>query len=69
MREDYLDKDSFFDYICMHFSLSGEARFLAHNILDYIAVQGCSYEEQQELLSVLLDGIGLTKEEFKKVHL
>ena len=68
MREEkYMNKDQFHDYILNNFTMDGTSLRLVHNILDYVAVQGCCYEDQQALLSALLDGIGLTEEEIGMV--
>ena len=68
-KEKYMDKEQFYNYICENFSLNGTSLRLIRNILDYRAVQGCPYEEQQAMLSALLDGFGLTEKEIWKVRL
>lgn len=50
-------------YIEHHFTLNSTARHLVRNILDYVAVQGEDDDITLELLTTLLDGIGITKEE------
>lgn len=70
MREEkYMNKDQFYEYVRENFTLDGTSLRLIRNILDYVAVQGCPYKEQQALLSALLDGFGLTEEEFRTVML
>ena len=65
-----MNKEEFLKYIAENFTISGEARRLIENILDYVAVQGMSEEEQYYTLDMLLDGtIGLRESEIKNIKL
>lgn len=64
-----MGRDEFYQYILDNFTLSGEAARLVNNILQYVEMQGVSENEQYYMLSFLLDGIGLSDSEIKKVYL
>ena len=65
-----MNKEEFLEYIAKNFTISGEARRLVESILDYVAVQGMSEEEQHYTLYMLLDGaIGLEQSEINSIKL
>lgn len=65
-----MNKEEFMEYVAENFTISGEARRLIENILDYVAVQGMPEEEQYHTLDMLLDGtIGLEESEIKNIKL
>ena len=57
------------EYLTTNFSLSGEAQRIIDNILYYVELQDLDEDQQYNLLSSLLDGIGLTDEEIKRIVL
>ena len=57
------------EYLTTNFSLSGEAQRVIDNILYYVELQDLDEDQQYNMLSSLLDGIGLTDEEIKRIVL
>lgn len=57
------------EYLTTNFSLSGEAQRIIDNILYYFELQDLDEDQQYNMLSSLLDGIGLTDEEIKRIVL
>ncbi len=57
------------EYLTTNFSLSGEAQRIIDNILYYVELQDLDEDQQYNMLSSLLDGIGLTDEEIKRIVL
>lgn len=55
------------EYLTTNFSLSGEAQRIIDNILYYVELQDLDEDQQYNMLSSLLDGIGLTDEEIKRI--
>lgn len=64
-----MNRTEFYEYITEEFNLSGEACRLVDNILQYVEMQGISEDEQYHMLSILLDGIGLSDAEIRRVYL
>ena len=64
-----MNREEFYNYIIENFNISGEAKRLVDNILQYVELQGLDEDEQYLLLNFLLDGIGLSSQEIKKAYL
>lgn len=63
-----MDRKEFYQYLINNFSLSGEAQRLIDNILRYVELQSAPPDEQHQMIGFLLDGIGLSEDEVRKVH-
>ncbi len=59
-------KEKFYKYILENSTLDHDGRMLVDNILEWIWVQAMDKEDTVNALSLLLDGIGLTKEEISQ---
>lgn len=59
-------KEKFYKYILENCTLDHDGRMLVDNILEWIWVQAMDKEDTVNALSLLLDGIGLTKEEISQ---
>jgi hypothetical protein len=65
-----MDKHEFIDYIEENYSISGEAKRLICNILDFVESHALTESEAYNMLTDLLDGtIGLSDREIKMVCL
>jgi Uncharacterized conserved protein len=65
-----MDREQFYNYIVENFTISGEARSLIDNILQFVETHYTEENEQYNALCSLLDGtIGLTDNEIKKVYM
>lgn len=64
-----MNRNAAMEYITTNFSLSGEAQRIIDNILYYVELQDLDEDQQYNMLSSLLDGIGLTDEEIKRIVL
>lgn len=65
-----MNRKQFYNYILENFSISGEARRLIDNILQFVEATYPEENEQYNVLCSLLDGtIGLTDNEIKKVYM
>ena len=64
-----LNRKEAMQYLTTNFSLSGEAQRIIDNILYYVELQDLDEDQQYNMLSSLLDGIGLTDEEIKRIVL
>ena len=63
-----MDRKEFYQYLIDNFSLSSEAQRLIDNILYYVELQSAPPDEQHQMIGFLLDGIGLSEDEVRKVH-
>ena len=63
-----MDRKEFYQYLIDNFSLSGEAQRLIDNIFYYVELQSASPDEQHQMIGFLLDGIGLSEDEIRKVY-
>jgi len=59
-------KEKFYKYILENSTLDHDGRMLVDNILEWIWVQAMDKEDTVNALLLLLDGIGLTKEEISQ---
>ena len=59
-------KEKFYKYILENSTLDHDGRMLVDNILEWIWVQAMDKEDTVKALLLLLDGIGLTKEEISQ---
>lgn len=65
-----MDREQFYNYIVKNFTISGEARRLINNILQFVEAHYSEENEQYNAVCSLLDGtIGLTDNEIKKVYM
>lgn len=64
-----MNKQEFYNYIYKNFEVGATEMRLIKNILDYVECQGMSENEQYLTLCELLDNIGLTDAEIRKVYL
>lgn len=65
-----MNRDQFYNYIVENFTVSGEAKRLIDNILQFVEAHYTTKSEQYNVLCSLLDGtIGLTDNEIKKVYM
>ena len=65
-----MNREQFYNYILENFTVSGEARRLIDNILQFVEAHYPEENEQYNVLCSLLDGtIGLTGNEIKKVYM
>ncbi len=65
-----MNREQFYNYILENFNISGEARRLIDNILQFVEAHYTEENEQYNALCSLLDGtIGLTDNEIKKVYM
>lgn len=65
-----MNKKAFLDYLAENYNISGEAFRLIGNILDYVARQDATEDEQYVMLCDLLDGtIGLSDREIRQIAL
>lgn len=64
-----MDKNAFYEYIIEIFTLDSDSKVFIRNILDYVEKAVRKGADTVTLLSQLLDGIGLTDEEFEKVKM
>ena len=63
-----MGKQQFIEYLRENFSLSPEAHRIIRNILDYVVEQDFADKNQQtEVLSRLLAGIGLQEDELMAI--
>lgn len=63
-----MNKEEFLDYVRSNFSISGAEDRLIENIVNYIANQGVSENEQYLMACELLDGtIGLSDAELREI--
>ena len=63
-----MGRKEFYQYLIDNFSLSGEAQRLIDNILYYVELQSAAPDEQHQMIGFLLDGIGLSEDEIRKVY-
>ena len=59
-------KDEFWQYILDNFTIDHDGRKMICNILDWIWLQSMDKEDTVNTLLILLDGIGIEKEEIEK---
>lgn len=65
-----MNRDQFYNYIVVNFTVSGEAERLIDNILQFVEAHYTTKSEQYNALCSLLDGtIGLKDNEIKKVYM
>ena len=56
-------KENFLQYILDNFSIDNDGKKLINNILEWIWIQSMDKEDTINALILLLDGIGIEKEE------
>ena len=59
-------KDELWQYILDNFTIDNDGRKIICNILDWILLQSIDKEDTVNTLLILLDGIGIEKEEIEK---
>lgn len=59
-------KDALWQYILDNFIIDNDGRKIICNILDWIWLQSMDKEDTVNTLLILLDGIGIKKEEIEK---
>ena len=59
-------KDALWQYIYNNFIIDNDGRKIICNILDWIWLQSMDKEDTVNTLLILLDGIGIEKEEIEK---
>lgn len=59
-------KDELWQYILDNFTIDNDGRKIICNILDWIWLQSIDKEDTVNTLLILLDGIGIEKEEIGK---
>lgn len=59
-------KDALWQYIKDNFTIDNDGRKIICNILDWIWLQSMDKEDTVNTLLILLDGIGIEKEEIEK---
>lgn len=59
-------KDELWQYIFDNFTIDNDGRKIICNILDWIWLQSIDKEDTVNTLLILLDGIGIEKEEIEK---
>ena len=59
-------KDALWQYIMDNFTIGNDSRKILCNILDWIWLQSMDKEDTVNTLLILLDGIGIEKEEIEK---
>lgn len=59
-------KEKFWQYILDNFTIDNDGRKMIYNILDWIWLQSMDKEDTVNTLLLLLDGIGIEKEEIKQ---
>lgn len=59
-------KDALWQYILYNFTIDNDGRKIICNILDWIWLQSMDKEDTVNTLLILLDGIGIEKEEIEK---
>lgn len=59
-------KDELWQYILDNFTIDNDRRKIICNILDWIWLQSIDKEDTVNTLLILLDGIGIEKEEIEK---
>lgn len=59
-------KDALWQYILDNFIIDNDGRKIICNILDWIWLQSMDKEDTVNTLLILLDGIGIEKEEIEK---
>ena len=59
-------KDEFWQYILDNFTIDHDGRKIICNILDWIWLQPMDKEDTVNTLLILLNGIGIEKEEIEK---
>lgn len=59
-------KEKFWQYILDNFTIDNDGRKMICNILDWIWLQSMDKEDTVNTLLLLLDGIGIEKEEIKQ---
>lgn len=59
-------KEKFWQYILDNFTVDNDGRKMICNILDWIWLQSMDKEDTVNALSLLLDGIGIKKEEIEQ---
>ena len=65
LESDYM-KEKFWQYILDNFTIDNDGRKMIYNILDWIWLQSMDKEDTVNTLLLLLDGIGIEKEEIKQ---
>ena len=59
-------KDALWQYILYNFTIDNDGKKIICNILDWIWLQSMDKEDTVNTLLILLDGIGIEKEEIEK---
>ena len=59
-------KNELWQYILDNFTIDNDGRKIICNILDWILLQSMDKEDTVNTLLILLDGIGIEKEEIEK---
>lgn len=59
-------KDELWQYILDNFTIDNDGRKIICNVLDWIWLQSMDKEDTVNTLLILLDGIGIEKEEIEK---
>lgn len=59
-------KEEFWQYILDNFTIDNDGRKMIYNILDWIWLQSMDKEDTVNTLLILLDGIGIEREEIEK---
>ena len=65
LESDYM-KEKFWQYILDNFTIDNDGRKMICNILDWIWLQSMDKEDTVNALLLLLDGIGIEKEEIEQ---
>lgn len=61
-------KDGYVDYLASKYGIHGKAATLLHNIFKYMSEQGMDFEEEQEYLEAMLEGLGISTEDRELLH-
>ena len=61
-------KDGYVDYLAGKYGIHGKAATLLHNIFKYMSEQGMDFEEEQEYLEAMLEGLGISTEDRELLH-
>lgn len=56
------------DYLASKYGIHGKAATLLHNIFKYMSEQGMDFEEEQEYLEAMLEGLGISTEDRELLH-
>lgn len=65
-HRDKTTKEKFYEYIEENFSMNTDSMNLIGNIIDWVWLQSFDKEDTVNILSALLDGIGITSSEIEQ---